>query len=129
EPALRKRLDLNRDLVQRLQTFTDKDRKTAAKNLAAVTDPEERDRLNAALRHLKQLRRGSADLTGLTVQDAQALIDVRKPVKKNKKSTTADDPKEKEPLSAHVASFLLEEPEARDGLDEVVQEVAERLNA
>lgn len=129
EPALRKRLQLNRDLVQRLQTFTDKDRKTAAKNLANVTDAEERSRLNDALRHLKQLRRGSADLTELTVQNAQALIDVRKSAKKSKKSATTDEPKEKEPLSTHVASSLLEEPEAREGLDEVVQQVTEKLNS
>jgi hypothetical protein len=129
ESALRKRLDLNRDLVQRLQTFTDKDRKTAAKNLATVTDSEERARLNDALRHLKQLRRGSADLAGLTVRNAQALIDVRKPVKKGSKSSTLDEPKEKEPLSTYVASWLLEEPDAREGLDEVVQEVTEKLNS
>jgi hypothetical protein len=129
EAALRKRLQLNRDLVQRLQTFTDKDRKTAANNLATVTDPEERVRLNDALRHLKQLRRGSADLTGLTVRNAQALIDVRKSARQTKKAAAANEPAEKEPLSTYVASSLLEQPEAREGLDEVVKEITEKLNA
>jgi hypothetical protein len=129
ELALRKRLQLNRDLVQRLQTFTDKDRKTAAKNLANVTDAEERKRLNDALRHLKQLRRGGADLTEFTVSNAQALIDVRRPAKKSKKTTSDGESKERESLSTHVAFSLLDEPEAREDLDEIVQEVTEKLNA
>jgi hypothetical protein len=128
ENALRKRLGLNRDLVQRLQTFTDKDRKTAAKNLATVKEPEEQARLRDALRQLKQLRRGSADLDQLSVRNAQALIDVRKPAKPSKKTKSQDEPKEKEPLSTFVASALLDNPEERGGLDEVVQEVTERLN-
>lgn len=127
EAALRNRLRQNRDLVQRLQTFTDKDRRTAAKNLAAVTDAQERDRLNAALRHLKQLRRGTADMTKLDVRVAQALIDVRRPAKKGR-STNNDQPKDREPLSAYAASLLLEEPEVRRDFDEVVHEMTAKLN-
>jgi hypothetical protein len=128
ESSLRKRLGLNRDLVQRLQTFTDKDRKTAAKNLATVKDPEEQARLREALRQLKLLRRGSADLDQLSVRNAQALIDVRKPPKPSKKNKGQDEPKEQEPLSTFVAAALLDDPGERGGLDEVVQEVTERLN-
>jgi hypothetical protein len=127
EKDLRKRLLLNRDLVQRLQTFTDKDRKTAAKNLATVQDAGEREQLQEALRQLKQLRRGNADLTSLTVTGAQSLIDVRKPPRKKKPGGEEDAPKERQDLSTFVASALLEEPDAREGLDAVVEEITERL--
>ncbi len=128
EAALRKRLQLNRDLVQRLQTFTDKDRRTAAKNLSTVQDPREREQLHEALRQLKQLRRGSAELGALSVKGAQSLIDVRKPAKKAGSDVNGGEEKERQDLNAFVARALLEEPDARAGLDDVVNEVTERLN-
>jgi hypothetical protein len=131
ESALRKRLQLNRELVQRLQSFTDKDRKTATRNLTSVQDPTEREHLHQALHQLKQLRRGGADLAALSVRGAQSLIDVRKPAKKKESKDGGPgggEEKEREDLSTFVASALLDEPEAREGLDEVVQGVTDRLN-
>ncbi|WP_432976871.1 ATP-binding protein [Dactylosporangium sp. CA-233914] len=75
--AITSRIQRNRDLVGRLQTLTEKDRRAIAENIAKETDPNRRMALRRSLRLLRQLRRGdSADQ--LTVADAEDLFSVRR---------------------------------------------------
>ncbi|MFG2064018.1 ATP-binding protein [Micromonospora sp. NPDC048871] len=75
--AVANRIQRNRDLVGRLQTLTEKDRRAIAENIAKEADPNRRAALRRSLRLLRQLRRGeSADQ--LTVADAEDLFSVRR---------------------------------------------------
>ncbi len=77
--AIRARVDLNRDLVGRLQTLTEKDRRTIAENIAKESDPDRHSALRRSLRLLRQLRRGEEPTGQLTVTDAEALFSKRRP--------------------------------------------------
>lgn len=75
--AVANRIQRNRDLVGRLQTLTEKDRRAIAENIAKEADPDRRAALRRSLRLLRKLRRGeSADQ--LTVADAEDLFSVRR---------------------------------------------------
>ncbi|MCX4387286.1 DUF87 domain-containing protein [Micromonospora peucetia] len=75
--AVANRIQRNRDLVGRLQTLTEKDRRAIAENIAKETDPNRRAALRRSLRLLRQLRRGEA-ADQLTVADAEDLFSVRR---------------------------------------------------
>ncbi|RKT52803.1 ATP-binding protein [Saccharothrix australiensis] len=76
--AVGDRIRRNRDLVSRLQTLTEKDRRTIAETIAKETDPDRQVALRQGLRLLRLLRRGEP--TGqLTVTDAEDLFSVRRP--------------------------------------------------
>lgn len=132
EAALRRRLELNRELVERLQTFTDKDRKTAQRNLAAVTSKTERAELSRSLRQLKDLRATGHGLSQLTVRAAQRLIDARRrpvPSVKPTEPSPSPDPKPTRCSLAEVAAdALVGAAEDRTALDAIVSDVAEQLN-
>ena len=132
DAALRRRLDLNRELVERLQTFTDKDRKTAQRNLASVTNSVERAELSRSLRQLKDLRATGSGLSKLTVKSAQQLIDARRKPVENTSPTPSADPSPPEQPSRHsladlAASALVGTDDARGQLDGVITELVEQL--
>ncbi|WP_432049459.1 ATP-binding protein [Verrucosispora sp. NA02020] len=75
--AIHARIQLNRDLVSRLQTLTEKDRRTIAENIAKESDPARHAVLLRSLRLLRQLRRGEATVQ-LTLADAEDLLSKRR---------------------------------------------------
>ena len=76
--TIRARIELNRDLVGRLQTLTERDRRTIAENIAKESDPAQHAALLRSLRLLRQLRRGEP-AGQLTVSDAEGLFSKRRP--------------------------------------------------
>jgi hypothetical protein len=81
ESAIRRRMQDNRELLGRLQTLTEQDRKIIANNIGNEQDATQRARLARSLRHLRQLRRGGHGLDRLPLQDAQDLLAIRRPAR------------------------------------------------
>jgi len=130
EPAIRRRLELNRELVGRLQTLTDKDRGLIANNITSEQSPERKTELTKTFRLLQRLRRGELDDTQLTVSDAQALLGIRRaptPPPEPEDQPSPPPPSATLTLTELAASTLIE-PDANADLEEVVEGTVSQLN-
>lgn len=94
--AVSERIRRNRDLANRLQTLTEKDRRTIAENIAKEANSARQAALRRSLRLLRQLRRGEP-VGQLTVADAEDLFSVRR-LQSDPPPATPDDVQE--PASA-----------------------------
>ncbi len=147
ESAIRRRVQDNRELLARLQTLTEQDRKIIADNIGNEQDATERTHLNRSLRHLRQLRRGGQGLDRLPLQDAQDLLAIRRPARPQPRPTPppASDtggqpppppppppPPSKQSMTEFAADSLLanpeEHPEDAPALEAVVEQATKHLN-
>jgi hypothetical protein len=131
EAAVRRRLELNRELVVRLQTLTEKDRKVIAANIATEHDAAARNELNRALRLLREARRGARGLEDLTLSAAQDLFGARA---RARHGSEEDDGGSENRTSTRgltaLAADVLAMPTAEQGadLDEALEELVGQLN-
>lgn len=131
ETTIRRRLELNRDLVSRLQTLTDKDRGLIATNITSEQAPERRSALTKTFRMLQRLRRGELDDAQLTVSDAQALLGIRRvaPPPPEPGAEPAPPPPASTQTMTDLAATALIEPDANADLEQVVGVAVDKLNS
>jgi len=135
DTAIRRRVDLNRDLVGRLQTLTDKDRGIIATNITGEQAPERRAALTRSFRMLQRLRRGEFDDAQLTLSDAQALLGIRRAAPPRPPPSPGEPepppppppPTGTQPMAELAATALLD-PAAVEDLEHVVEQAVEQLN-
>lgn len=135
DSAVRRRLNLNRELVGRLQTLTDKDRGIIAHNIAGQHERQRRAALNRSFRLLRRLRRGEDDADKLTLSDAQDLLAIRRPWPRPLINDNGVEPEEptrqssNKPMATVTAEALLaEDDEQAEALNTVVRETMADLN-
>jgi hypothetical protein len=143
ESAIRRRMQDNRELLGRLQTLTEQDRKIIANNIGNEQDVTQRARLARSLRHLRQLRRGGHGLDRLPLQDAQDLLAIRRPARPQPPTPPAGGsseppppppppPPSKQSITEFAADALLadteEHPEDAPVLQAVVEQAKDHLN-
>jgi len=93
-----RRLSANRDVLQRLQTLSDTDRKLIQNNIGKEIDPGARMALQAGFRRVQQLRRGNASPS---LSEAQQLLGLRRT---DSSSTASNTRKPKIPTVAEAAA-------------------------
>jgi Helicase HerA, central domain len=93
-----RRLSANRDVLQRLQTLSETDRKLIQSNIGKQIDPAARTALEAGFRRVQQLRRGKASPS---LAEAQGLLGLRKA---DPASTSSSTRKPKVPTVAEAAA-------------------------
>lgn len=134
EKAVSRRVGQNRDLVRRLQTLSEKDRKTIASNIATEDSKEKKKVLNAALRRLRELRWGGQGLADLNLDDAQGLLGIRKKKAPPPQPATGDEvlpppppPPEKARMREMAAQALVNDTEDDGDLDAVIEQASKDL--
>lgn len=118
DKQLRKRLDENRALAQRLANFSEEDRQKVDKALAAEPDTGRRTQLRQRLRDLQDYRRGGQ--LDLTATDARQLLNIRTspPKPRDPDAPVPDDPPPPPPprtLTALAVENLLRDEDSDDG--------------
>lgn len=129
EKTVVRRIQQNLELVRRLQTLNEKDRKTIASNVAGETSGERRRKLNASLTRLRELRWGGKGLSDLTLEDAQALLGIRKgrPPSPSPGGEPPPPPPEKARMVEVAAKSIVQDPETQQELDSLIQQAKEDL--
>jgi len=112
-----RRLAANRDVLQRLQTLSDTDRKLIQNNIGKEVDPAARAELQAGFRRVQQLRRGKATPA---LGEAQRLLGLRKT---EGGSSTSRSRKPKIPTVAETAATAVV-----DGNDDALEAVLDDLD-
>jgi hypothetical protein len=128
--ALRKRLLDNRELVQRLQTLTPKDRRTIKGVVEQEKNADQKTHLRKALDQLHRTRWEGKGMGALDFEAAERLIKAR--TKKKTKKTDGDEdekPKKTTERAAEVAADALVDPDREDDLDEVLEEMQKSLRS
>ena len=127
-PAVRKRLESNRDLVARLQTLTPKDRRTIKQVVDSEPDADHKAELQKALEQLHRTRWEGKGMGAIDFDAAERLMKARtsKPKKKNGDGDTA--PKKTTEKAVEVAAAALVDPERDDDLGEVLDNLNESLS-
>jgi hypothetical protein len=122
--AMEKRLVSNREVVERLQMLTPKDRRTIKQVVESETDPDEKTKLHEALDQLHRTRSAGGATSAIDYEHAERLIKARtkKPVPTNGKP-----PKAPTERSADVASDALVDPDRSDDLKELLDNLQETL--
>lgn len=125
--ALRKRLLDNRELVQRLQTLTPKDRRTIKGVVEQEKNADQKKHLRKALDQLHRTRWEGQGMGAIDFEAAERLIKAR--TKKKSKSTDDEDekPKKTTERAGEVAADALVDPDREDDLDEVLEEMQKSL--
>lgn len=122
--AMEKRLVSNREVVERLQMLTPKDRRTIKQVVESETDPDEKTKLHEALDQLHRTRSAGGATSAIDYDHAERLIMARtkKPAPANGKP-----PKAATERSADVASDALVDPDRSDDLKELLDNLQETL--
>jgi len=122
--AMQKRLVSNREVVERLQMLTPKDRRTIKQVVEAETDPDEQAKLREALDKLHRTRSAGGAMGAIDYDHAERLIKARtkKPPAANGKPARPTTER-----SADVASETLVDPERVDDLKELLANLQETL--
>jgi hypothetical protein len=122
--AMQKRLVSNREVVERLQMLTPKDRRTIKQVVEAETDPDEQAKLREALDQLHRTRSAGGAMGAIDYDHAERLIKARtkKPPAANGKPARPTTER-----SADVASETLVDPERVDDLKELLSNLQETL--
>jgi hypothetical protein len=129
ERALRQRIDLNHDLMRRLQTLTERDRRLIAENLAALDD-DERGAGQKVLRKFQLLKRGVGEKEPMTVDEARLLLGLRSKKKEEKDTTNGTDKVRTQEEAAGYSARELMRPKADLApLDDVVEQYRDQLNS
>ena len=122
EQSVKQRLQLNRDLVTRLQTLTPKDRRTIARALDAEADPVEKQALQNALGQMERMRWEGDGLEAISLQAASRLVKARK------QGESVDTPPRPTAQRADaVASEALTDPERAGDVATIVEGLQEQL--
>lgn len=122
--AMRKRLQSNRELVERLQLLTPRDRLTIKQVVETETNRTKKEKLRKALDQLHRTRSTGAK-GAIDYEQAQRLIKLRtKPTPVNGRPT----PPTKE-LSRDFASGALLDPSLADDLKQLIRDLEETLDA
>ena len=124
--AMRKRLQANRDIVERLQMLTPKDRRTIKQVVEAETDPAERANLREALDQLHRTRSAGAAMGAIDYAHAERLVKVRS---KKPSSGNGKPPRPPAERAADVASATLVGHERGDDLREVLDNLRQTLES
>ena len=118
---IQRRLAANRDVLQRLQTLSDADRKLIQNNIGKETDPAARTTLQDGFRRVQALRRGKASPS---LGEAQQLLGLRKT---ETSPNTTGGRKQKVPSAAEAAAASVVDGE--DGaLGAVLDDLDQQLN-
>jgi len=124
EGSVRRRLERNRELSNRLQTLNAQDRRRIADVLEAEADPDERRKLQEALSQLDRTRMESGGVRAVSFQAAERLLRAR--AKKPKPDGPKRPPTEK---VARVAAQALVDSDRAEDVETIVQELEKQLNA
>ena len=124
--AMRKRLQSNREIVERLQMLTPKDRRTIKQVVEAETDPVEKAKLREALDQLHRTRSPGSAMGVIDYEHAERLVKVRrkKPGGVNGKSARPSAER-----SVDIASDALVGRERGDNLREVLDNLRQTLES
>ena len=119
--AMRRRLQSNREIVQRLQMLTPKDRHTIKQVIDAEADPDEKAKLQKALDQLHRTRSVGGAMGSIDYDHAQRLVKARTNNNKSAKLETE--------RSADVASEALVNHERVDDLSALLNNLQQALEA
>ena len=124
--AMARRLRSNRELVERLQTLTPKDRRTIKQAVEAETHAEEKAKLQDALEQLHRTRAVGETTCFIDYDHAQRLVKART----RKPSPTNGKPKPpgREP-AADIASDSLISPDRHSDLNELLVNLQQQLES
>lgn len=124
--AMRKRLQFNRDIVERLQMLTPKDRRTIKQVVEAETDPVEKAKLREALDQLHRTRSAGVATGVIDYEHAERLVKVRgrKPGRRNGKPARPPAVR-----AADVATGALVSHERGRDLHEVLDNLRQTLES
>ena len=122
--AMVRRLRSNREIVERLQMLTPKDRRTIKQVVEAETHTEERARLQEALDQLHRTRSVGGTTCFIDYDHAQRLIKART----RKPTNGKPQPPERE-RPADVASDSLVNPDRHNDLDELLSDLQKTLES
>lgn len=122
--AMQKRLLSNREVVERLQMLTPKDRRTIKQVVEGETDPGEKTKLRQALDQLHRTRSAGGAMGAIDYDHAERLIKARtkKPPPTNGKPARPTTER-----SADVASDALVDPERVEDVKELLDNLQETL--
>ncbi len=122
--AMQKRLLSNREVVERLQMLTPKDRRTIKQVVEGETDPGEKTKLRQALDQLHRTRSAGGAMGAIDYDHAERLIKARtkKPPPTNGKPARPTTER-----SADVASEALVDPERVEDVKELLDNLQETL--
>jgi hypothetical protein len=122
--AMQKRLASNREIVERLQMLTPKDRRTIKQVVESESDPDEKAKLGEALDQLHRTRSAGGGTGAIDYDHAERLIKARakKPPPANGKPPRASVER-----SGDVASEALVDPERVEDLKELLSNIQETL--
>lgn len=118
--AIKKRVQSNREIVERLQTLTPKDRRTIMQVIEAETDNAEKTKLRKALDQLHRVRIAGDAMGFIDYEHAQRLVKVGK--KKTRKRRAVDQ-------SLDVAADALINSSRADDVTEILQNLQETLDS
>lgn len=126
-PAIRKRLESNRDLVSRLQTLTPKDRRTIKQVVDGEIDADLKTKLQQALEQLHRTRWEGKGMGAIDFAAAERLMKARnsRPKKRNEDGETAT--KKMTEKAVEVAAGALVAPEREGDLEEVLNNLNSSL--
>ena len=122
--AMRRRLQANREIVERLQMLTPKDRRTIKQVVETESDPEEKANLREALDQLHLTRSVGGTLGFIDYDHAQRLVKAR-----TKKPSPNNGKPQRPPTerAADVASETLVNPDRVDDLSELLENLQHTL--
>ena len=122
--AMRRRLQANREIVQRLQTLTPKDRRTIKQVVEAETDLAVRAKLQEGLDQLHRTRSAGASMGFIDYDHAHHLLKLRtkKPGGRDGKS-----PRRQKQQSVDIAANALVNCEPVDDLREIIKNLQQTL--
>ena len=122
--AMRKRLQANRESVERLQMLTPRDRRTMKEVVEAEPDPAEKLRLREALDQLHRTRSAGAAVGFIDYDHAQRLFKARR---RTPGGGNGEPPRPSVERSADVASDALVNSERANDLREVLMNLQQTL--
>jgi len=124
--TMQKRLQSNREIVERLQMLTPKDRRTIKQAVEAETDPDEQVLLREALDQLHRTRSVGGALGSIDYDHAQRLVKVRTKKPPNNNGQPQRPMTER---SADVAAEALVDPDRVDDLNELLENLQQTLES
>jgi len=122
--AMQKRLQSNREIVERLQMLTPKDRRTIKQVVEGETDPDEKATLREALDQLHRTRSAGGATGTIDYDHAERLIKART---KKPAPTNGKPPRPATERSADVASEALVDPDRIGDLSELLENLQQTL--
>lgn len=124
--AMRRRLQSNREIVERLQMLTPKDRRTIKQVVEAESDTDEKAKLQEALHQLHRTRSVGGTMGFIDYDHAQRLVKART---RKPPPTNGKPPRPETERSTDVASDTLINPDRAKDLGELLENIQQKLEA